>query len=87
MVAPKRREWIRKKIKEGFLDDKELVYFRKTSEGKPYRSHADVLAELAGKVEETNLRPKLTKQEINDLITDTTKTLSKVFPLIAGPLA
>jgi len=40
-VEPKRREWIRKKINEGFLNNKELVYFK-----SGYKSHADVLAEF-----------------------------------------
>ena len=40
-VEPERRAWIRKKIDEGFLNNKELVYFK-----AGYKSHADVLAEF-----------------------------------------
>ena len=40
-VQPKRRAWILEQINSGFLDNKELVYFK---EG--YESHADVLAEV-----------------------------------------
>ena len=40
-VEPKRREWILKKISEGFLNNKELVYFKNSD-----ISHAKVLAEF-----------------------------------------
>lgn len=40
-VEPERRAWILKKINEGFLNNKQLVYFK-----AGYKSHADVLVEF-----------------------------------------
>ena len=60
-VEPERRAWILREIDRGFLDGKELAYFK-----SGYRSHADVLVEFVKDRRAASLQTEETETEIKE---------------------